>query len=314
MVSAFEWRHGGPDRFRENWEYNRGMKKFALTAIAAALLTFLMVPVATSQSKAKPPKSVRLYVIDCGSLTMSAPALFGFTKEEVGETQPFAVPCYLVVHPKGTLMWDVGVIPDSQVGTNAPQGISKVTKTLKSQLGEIGYAPADITYLALSHLHSDHTANANDFAGSTWLVHQNERDAMFAEVPAGGRGGRGGPMQQSFYNKLKESKTTILTEKDFDVFGDGTVMIQYAPGHTPGHQVLFVKLKKDGPILVAGDLYHLPEEITMHRFPTFDFDKEQSAASRVKVEAFLKASGARLWIEHDAPTFAVLKKSPEYYE
>ena len=291
------------------------MKPFALTAFsAAAVLAFLIVPAAMPQSKPKPPKSARLYIFDCGLLTMSAPATFGFTKEEVGEKQPFAVPCYLVVHPKGTLMWDVGVIPDAQVN-GSTQGISTVTRTLKSQMAEIGYTPADIKYLALSHMHSDHTANANDFAGSTWLVHQTERDAMFAPPPPPGAGrGRGGPQATATYDKLKDSKTIILTEKDYDVFGDGTVVIMYAPGHTPGHQILFLKLKESGPILVAGDLYHLPQEITMHRFPTFEFDKEQSAASRAKVDAFLKQSGARLWIEHDLPTFETLKKSPAFYE
>src|SRR5579863_8339489 len=179
------------------------MKRLVLAATA---LSFLIVPAAMPQNKPKPPKSVHLYVFDCGLLTMSAPATFGFTKEEVGEKQPFAVPCYLVVHPKGTLMWDVGVIPDAQVN-GSTQGISTVTRTLKSQMAEIGYTPADIKYLALSHMHSDHTANANDFAGSTWLVHQNERDAMFAPPPPGGRGGRGGPMQTASYDKLKDAKT-----------------------------------------------------------------------------------------------------------
>ena len=267
---------------------NSFAKPLALAALTATALTLLIAPNAASQNKPKPPKSPRLYVFDCGLLTMSAPATFGFTKEEVGEKQPFAVPCYLVVHPKGTLMWDVGVIPDAQVN-GSTQGISTVTKTLKSQMAEIGYSAADIKYLALSHLHSDHTANANDFAGSTWLVHQNERDAMFAPPPAPGAGrGRGGPMATASYIKLKDAKTIILTEKDYDVFGDGTVIIKYAPGHTPGHQILFLKLKQSGPILIAGDLYHLPQEITMHRFPTFEFDKEQSAVSREKVEAFLK--------------------------
>jgi N-acyl homoserine lactone hydrolase len=290
------------------------MKRLALATLAATALTFLIAPTTPSQTKPKPPKSVHLYVFDCGLLTMSAPALFGFTKEEVGEKQPFAVPCYLVVHPKGTLMWDVGVIPDAQVN-GSTQGISVVTKTLKSQMAEIGYTAADIKYLALSHMHSDHTANANDFAGSTWLVHQKERDAMFAPPPPPGAGrGRGGPQATATYDKLKDSKTIILTEKDYDVFGDGTVVIMYAPGHTPGHQILFLKLKESGPILIAGDLYHLPQEITMHRFPTFEFDKEQSAVSREKVEAFLKQSGARLWIEHDLATFTTLKKSPAFYE
>jgi N-acyl homoserine lactone hydrolase len=224
------------------------------------------------------------------------------------------VPCYLVVHPKGTLMWDVGVIPDAQVN-GTTQGVSTVTKTLRSQMAEIGYKPEDITYLALSHMHSDHTANANDFAKSTWLVHQNERDAMFAPPPPPGAGrGRGGPQASATYDKLKDAKTTILTEKDYDVFGDGTVIIKYAPGHTPGHQMLFLKLKQSGPILVAGDLYHLPEEITMNRFPTFEFDKDQSAVSRQKTVEFLQQSGARLWIEHDLPTFTLLKKSPAFYE
>jgi len=280
-----------------------------LLALAAAAL--LLVPAALPQSKPKPPKSVRLYVFDCGTLTMANPALFGFTKEEVGEKQPFAVPCYLVVHPKGTLMWDVGVIPDAQINGATTQGVSTVSKTLASQMAEVGYKASDIKYFALSHLHSDHTANSNDFAGSTWLVHQNERDAMFAP-PA--PGGRGGPQQQATYNKLKDSKTLYLTDVDYDVFGDGTVVIQYAPGHTPGHQVLFLRLKESGPIMIAGDLYHLPQEMFMHRYPSFEFNKDQSAASRTKVEAFVQKTGARLWIEHDLATFSTLKKSPAYYE
>jgi N-acyl homoserine lactone hydrolase len=285
------------------------VKPFALAALTATAVTFLIAPSAPSQTKPKPPKSARLYVFDCGQMTATAPAMFGFTKEEIGEKQTLAVPCYLVVHPKGTLMWDAGVVPDAQVN-GTTQGGTTVTRTLKSQLAEIGYTAADIKYFALSHLHYDHTANANDFAGSTWLVHQTERDAMFP--PGGGRGR--GSQQAATIDKLKDSKTTILTEKDYDVFGDGTVMIMYAPGHTPGHQMLFLRLKQSGPILISGDLYHLPQEITMHRLPTFESDKAQSAASREKVDAFLKQTGARLWIEHDLATFATLKKSPDFYE
>ena len=57
------------------------------------------------------PKSVRLYVFDCGVIKGLDPALFNFKREEVKSTD-FAVPCYLIVDPRGTLMWDVGVIPD----------------------------------------------------------------------------------------------------------------------------------------------------------------------------------------------------------
>ena len=76
------------------------------------------------------------------------------------------------------------------------------------------------------------------------------------------------------------------------MFGDGTVIIKTAPGHTPGHQMLFLRLKKFGPLLLEGDLYHLPEERTLDRVPSFDFDAAMTRATRVKTEAFLKETGA----------------------
>ena len=135
-----------------------------------------------------------------------------------------------------------------------------------------------------------------------------ERDTMFAP-PA-----PGAIIQTASFAQLKTAKTRILNDDDYDVFGDGTVVIKSAPGHTPGHTVLFLKLKKFGPLLVAGDLYHYPEEQTMNRFPSFEFNKEQSAKSRADIDAFLKKTGAVMWISHDAATNAKLKKAPEYYE
>src|SRR6185369_9889790 len=101
-------------------------------------------------------------------------------------------------------------------------------RPLNLQLSEVGYSPAGITYLAFSHYHWDHTANANEFAGSTWLVRQEERDAMFSSRPPG-------LVQPSNYAAIRNSKTVILKSDEFDVFGDGAVVIKSAPGHTPGH-------------------------------------------------------------------------------
>ena len=282
---------------------------FCTTAGAALALALLSSPGGAQAHKPKPPKSLRLYIFDGGTIKGLDPAIFGFKKEDLAATD-FTVVSYLIVHPKGTLMWDTGVIPDSAFkGDGAPvtQGISTATKPLKPQLAAAGYTPADITYLGLSHYHSDHTANANDFAAATWIVQKNERDAMFAEKPAG-------IIQQSTFNALKNSKAIVLNGEDHDVFGDGTVVIKYAPGHTPGHQVLFLKLKKTGPILLAGDLYHYAEERFKDKTPSFEFNREQSLASRAAMEAFVKKTGAQLWIEHDLPTFNKLKKAPDYIE
>ena len=278
--------------------------------MAVSLIVFAMAAKPSfAQKKADPVKSLRVYLFDCGMIKGLNPSEYQLKKEDMKSTD-MVVPCYLIVHPKGTLMWDVGVIPDSAFKGDAPVSQSHGSVTLSSpkpllpQLAALGYPPEDITYVAFSHYHSDHTANANAFAGSTWLVHAAEREAMFTVKPE----------QQSAYDRLKNSKTVLLPNTDYDVFGDGTVIVKSAPGHTPGHQVLALKLPKTGPVLIAGDLWHYPGERSVNQAPKSEANREQTMASRAAMEAFLKQSGAQLWIEHDIIANAKLKKAPAFYD
>jgi N-acyl homoserine lactone hydrolase len=102
-----------------------------------------------------------------------------------------------------------------------------------------------------------------------------------------------------YFEGLANSKTILLNGEDYDVFGDGTVVIKSTPGHTPGHQSLFLKLANTGNVLLSGDLYHYPEEITYKKGPSFDTDREQTAKSRAMIEEFLKQNHAQLWVQHD---------------
>jgi N-acyl homoserine lactone hydrolase len=284
---------------------------FRKLALVIVFLASLIAPLgAHAQHKAPPPpKSLRLYVFNCGSLNISDPERFRFTKAELATTN-LSVPCFLIVHPKGTLMWDVGAVPDSALKAgekSALEGYATITETLKSQLEKIGYEPSDIEYLAFSHYHYDHIANANQFASATWLVRKVERDAMFTAKPPD-------KVNPANYSALKDSKTVLIPTDDYDVFGDGTVVMKLAPGHTPGLQVLFLRLKKTGPVVLSGDLYHYPEERKLKRVPTFETDQQQTVETREKIEAFLKESGAQLWIQHDFIANAKLKKAPQFYE
>ena len=221
-----------------------------------------------------------------------------------------SIPCILVAHPKGTLMWDNGDIPDRAFppsGGRATLGVVTQDKPLLPQMAAVGYAPGDITFLSMSHYHGDHVANANAFAGATWLVRKVERDRMFGAEPI-----VRSPLDN--YSALQNSKTIIIDKDDWDVFGDGSVVIKSTPGHTPGHNVLFLRLKKTGPVVLSGDLYHYPEERTLKRLPVAEFNKDQTAASRAELEVFLKKTGAQLWIEQDITANARLKKAPQYYE
>jgi glyoxylase-like metal-dependent hydrolase (beta-lactamase superfamily II) len=301
-------------------------RKMAGLFVAATAVVFLFSSptrffgqtMPTAPHKPKPPRSVRLYVFDCGVLHNPDMGRFNLKNEDV-TTSDMSMACFLIAHPKGNLIWDTGAIPDDSwtpTGSMVTQHVTlpdgnkrdaDVDKTLRGQLAEIGYRPADIKYLSLSHYHYDHTGNANEFAGATWLVPQTERDAMFG-------GKTSGTVQPSTFAALQKSTTTIIKTDEYDVFGDGKVIIKAAPGHTQGHQVLYLKLAKTGGVVLSGDLYHYTAEKTLDRVPTFEFSQDQTRASRKTIDAFLKKTNSQLWIQHDFEGNAKLKKSPQFYE
>ena len=276
--------------------HNRILKAAALILSSGAL---------HAQAVSPRPAPMRMYVFDCATLKDRDPAAYGLTREQVGSVD-MSDPCFLIVHPKGTLLWETGLndaIYDRPEGGGAKH--DKIDKSLRSQLAAIGYGPADITYLAMSHAHGDHSGNGNDYAGSTWIVQKAERGFMFSDAVATTSA------KPDQYIKLKDSKTIVI-DGDYDVFGDGTVTLIASPGHTPGHQCLLVRLPKTGPVLLSGDLYHFPGEREFHTFPPGS--NAQYVASRAKIEALIKTTGAQLWIQHDMIGNRKLKKSPEYYE
>lgn len=252
--------------------------------------------------------SPRLYVFDCGTLVFDKPEDYNLSRDEV-EDSNMGVTCYLIVHPKGLLLFDTG-LNDRLVGRplyeNELEGYGQIKfNTLSGQLADLGVTPADIDYLVLSHDHWDHVGNANDFAGSTWLVYPGDRDDMFAAAS------RALPWFNQ-YSALEKSKTHILSG-DHDVFGDGTVVVLATPGHTKGHCSLLVRLKNTGPVVLSGDLYHYAEERTLKRLP----DEEKTTGtveSRQKIDALLQRTGAQLWIGHSMEFFRNVRKSPGWYD
>jgi glyoxylase-like metal-dependent hydrolase (beta-lactamase superfamily II) len=106
----------------------------------------------------------------------------------------------------------------------------------------------------------------------------------------------------------------ITIDGDHDVFGDGSVVILSAPGHTPGHQVLSVKLESYGLVVLSGDLYHFALSREQRRVPGFNADRDATLESMQRVEAYLEENGAELWIEHELARFEQLQKSPAYYD
>ena len=229
-----------PDAFQSYVSFSAGIGTKARDPDGArTLLEFLGAPDVRSAFKARgldpadpvprenAPKTLRLYVLDCGVLNVTTEGVerYHVTPAEVGETRMS------------------------------------------------GYRPSGITFVAVSHAHIDHTANLNLLAGATWLTRAAERDFMWADGNT--------RVRPAFYGSLRFSKTSVIDRDEYDVFGDGQVVIKAALGHTPGHQVL--RLAK--------------------------LALSCSAATSITT----RRSGL-LWIEHDFPANNRLKKAPAYYE
>lgn len=260
----------------------------------------------------KPSGSVplKLYVFDCGKIRVRDMSLFDPTLPK-GVSKELANACYLIKHPSGMLFWDAG-LSDSLVTTKGGVDVYdrainlSVTHPLREQLSAIGVAPDTIDYIGSSHLHSDHTGNLAYFKAATWLLQQAEYEAAFSDKAS----------QYGFnpadYNGLKSGKT-VKIKGNYDVFGDGSVVMIAAPGHSPGHQALFIDLPVTGPVILSGDLYHCIENREKYAIPIWN-NRRESIYSFVKVDKLLKQTGAALWIQHDKGQFDRLKKAPAYYE
>ena len=256
---------------------------------------------------------LKLYVFNCGDFQFPSVQAFGINDDET-PVRELVVPCYVIEHPEGTLLWDGG-LPSAvaaQPGwqTDQQSGVkTRLQKTLQAQLEALGlgFDLASIDYAAFSHIHYDHVGVANELTGATWLVQQGDYDVVMNEgamVPA---------YEPALVAGLKERPAKVV-DGDHDVFGDGTVRLIAAPGHTPGHQVLYLELAEHGPLVLSGDLYHFRISRDQRRVPVFNVDREQTLAAMDKVEALVESSGADFWSEHDAALFETLTLAPGFYQ
>lgn len=251
---------------------------------------------------------VKLYTFSGGTVGVNNLELFSQDTTYQGQTKEFADPFYVITHPKGNLMWDAG-LPQMLVGQDPytdPSGAFTVSRqdSVLNQLKVIGMTPDDIDFLALSHTHFDHSGHANTMMNATWLVQEAEYEFITSEETQ--------KNDADIYNAIKELTKVKKLKGDYDVFGDGTVVMKSMPGHTSGHQVLYIDLAHHGPILLTGDLYHLYENREYKRVPSFNYDVEQTLSSMDAFEAFAKEKNAKVYLQHQKDDFNKMPKAPEY--
>jgi len=246
---------------------------------------------------------LKLSIFDCGHLTIPDVAMFGISNAET-EVRELFVPCYLIQHDTHLMVWDAG-LPLSDVGRTDAN--TRYDVSFIDQLAAMDISPQDIDFVSYSHFHYDHVGAANEFANATLLIQAAEAVAAFENPEAYAA------FRPELYAEIEDS-TRIVMDGDHDVFGDGSVRIISAPGHTPGHSVLYLELEEFGPLILSGDLYHFQVSRDLRRVPTFNANAEQTLESMDKVENLIEETGATFWIEHKQELANTLNLAPAYYD
>jgi N-acyl homoserine lactone hydrolase len=295
------------------------IRQVGFATLVAALLLAITAAVALAQS----PQGMKLYVFSSGALTIGKHILMDLAPQE---TIKVPVGFFVVMHPKGNVLFDTGnndkIITDPSYWGTAFQRLSPVNTpdmAIDTQLAKIGLKPDDIKYVVVSHLHLDHGGNVAKFPSSTLVVQKDEIRTAFWPEPGMARGyipGDVAPLRSDVGEAMPNKYKMIQLHGDMDIFGDNSVVVKRWVGHTPGSQMMVVRLPKTGTIILTGDNAYFRENVEKNILPNvvLAYDPPGILRAYEWIRLLQATEKADFFSAHDPDAFKALKKPPEFYE
>lgn len=250
------------------------------------------------------PAGVKLFAMTCGWLSSDLSMMLAGREGTIR----FPVPAYLIEHPKGRVLFDTGMHPQSQHDAQGRIGelanFFKVDfrpgEDIRSRLEQLEIDADRIEHLINSHLHFDHTGG-NELVPNAKVVIQ-EREWEAGHLPE--------LMEANGYNPADYEHGHVIKQVngEYDMFGDGTVVTVPTYGHTPGHQSLKVKLST-GVVVLAADACYLRSTLEDLHLPSLVHDRAQMMESLLMLRK-LQAAGARIFYGHDPDFWKQVPQAP----
>ena len=210
------------------------------------------------------------------------------------------IPVWLIEHERGLVLWDTGAAPEAwddpravygpildMVGVDCPP-----ENRLVDQLALRGFTPDDVTHVVISHAHFDHTGGMYLFKKAKFYIAKEDLAYAYAPDPY-----CAGFFRREDFDRLEGVQWNLLTE-DYDLFGDGSIQILRAPGHTHGELSLLVKTPNHTFVL-TGDAVHLRASLTTGMPCPVDINTGAAIESINRLKQIAEANNAEIWVHHD---------------
>ena len=204
---------------------------------------------------ARPPADMTVHHLPTG--TYETRAAFAVRGGSFRDKRPFAASAILVRHPDGDLLIDAGFGTDvaAHIGmlpvfVRAPY---RMGRTVSDQLDAAGYDRSRLRGVLLTHSHWDHTSGLDSLHGTPlWMNAEEQRYAakdpdgtVFRQVSRG----------YDIHEYAFSDEPYLGFPSSYDVYGDGSVVVVHAGGHTTGSVIVFVTVP-------TGDRYAFIVDLT----------------------------------------------------
>lgn len=202
---------------------------------------------------ASPPDGMAVYQLPTGTYeTRAALAVRGGSFRD---KRRFAATAVLVQHPKGDFLIDAGfgehVAEHVKMLPTLVRAPYEVTRTARQQLEDAGYDLARLRGVVLTHSHWDHASGLDSLPVPIW-VNAGERE--YAGTDGDGTVFRAVSLGHAIHEYSLDGPAHLGFESSFDVYGDGSMVIALAGGHTTGSVVVFVTVPSGQRYAFIGDI------------------------------------------------------------
>ncbi len=287
---------------------------------------------------------MKLYVLSSGYISGERGFLlhFGTSKDEGKEYTPEAIRSqvsqYYIDHPEAKILFDAGWKLAEFSGEHAhggfpqrrdPDGLflkQEPDENPVAQLDKIGVKIDDIDYVVMSHLMGDHAGWLSIFAGKKAQVVIQRKELEYAQSIGGDT------PRKAREDALEQFHSWMYFRGDFDVPGLNYKLIEgdmelvkgvtllHAPGHTPGYQVVVVRLPHTGTVVLSpcehhSHYYDIPIHGAAPGIPhSFTWFAGEELCSRKRIRELVEKEKGQIFCGHDREQWMTLKHVPEYYE